>query len=149
VDIEHVPRLENQETNDLAQIASGYKISKEKLTQLIEIKEKLVIQEPMSTHLSMPKLLGADTPQNEHDCCHDNFHVKFEIFAIDNMLDNDWRKPNVEYLENPTGNVARKIKYRALNYVIIGNELFKKTVEGILLKCLNETEAYTTVFRCP
>jgi hypothetical protein len=65
------------------------------------------------------------------------------------MLDNDWRKPNVEYLENPTGNVARKIKYRALNYVIIGNELFKKTVEGILLKCLNETEAYTTVFRCP
>jgi hypothetical protein len=45
------------------------------------------------------------------------------------MLDDDWRKPIVEYLENLTGDVARKIKYRALNYVIIGIELFKKTVE--------------------
>jgi hypothetical protein len=53
VDIEHVSRLENQEANDLAQIASGYKMSKEKLTQLIEIKEKLVLQEPISKHLSM------------------------------------------------------------------------------------------------
>jgi len=26
--------------------------------------------------------------------------------------------------------------------VIIGNELFKKSPEGVLLKCLSETEAY-------
>lgn len=31
VDIQHVPRLENQEANDLAQIALGYKVSKGKL----------------------------------------------------------------------------------------------------------------------
>jgi len=29
--------------------------------------------------------------------------------------------------------------------VIIGNELFKKTPEGVLLKCLGETEAYLAV----
>ncbi|WJX67950.1 hypothetical protein P8452_52368 [Trifolium repens] len=58
VDIEHVPRLENQEANDLAQIASGYKMSKEKLTQLIEIKEQMVLQESISEQLSMPKLWG-------------------------------------------------------------------------------------------
>ncbi|WJX67949.1 hypothetical protein P8452_52368 [Trifolium repens] len=57
-DIEHVPRLENQEANDLAQIASGYKMSKEKLTQLIEIKEQMVLQESISEQLSMPKLWG-------------------------------------------------------------------------------------------
>jgi hypothetical protein len=55
-----VPRLENQEANDLAQISSWYKISKEKLTQLIEIKEKKILQEPLSEHLSMPKLVGAN-----------------------------------------------------------------------------------------
>jgi hypothetical protein len=35
--IEHVPRFINQQTNNLAQIASGYKVSKEKLRDLIEI----------------------------------------------------------------------------------------------------------------
>ncbi|KAK2410415.1 hypothetical protein QL285_045778 [Trifolium repens] len=104
VDIEHVPRLENQEANDLAQIASGYKMSKEKLTQLIEIKEKMVLQEPISEQLSMPKLVEADTiPQINIEV--ENPHEIFEIFAIDNLSDDDWRKPIVEYLRNPTGNV--------------------------------------------
>ena len=31
INIRHIPRLENQVANDLAQFASGYKISKEKL----------------------------------------------------------------------------------------------------------------------
>ncbi|KAK2428854.1 hypothetical protein QL285_027339 [Trifolium repens] len=141
VDIEHVLRLENQEANDLAQIASGYKMSKEKLTQLIEIKEKMVLQEPISKQLSMPKLVGADTiPQINSEV--ENPH---ENFAIDNLSDEDWRKPIVEYLRNPTGNVDRKIKYRALSYIIFENDLFKKTSEGILLKCLNETEAYIAI----
>ena len=142
--VEHVPRLKNQEANDLAQIASGYKMSKEKLTQLIEIKEKMVLQEPISEQLSMPKLVGADIIPQIND------EVKipqenFEIFAIDNLSDNDWRKPIVEYLRNPTGNVDRKIKYRALSYIIFENDLFKKTSEGILLKCLNEAETYIAI----
>ncbi|KAK2409763.1 hypothetical protein QL285_045167 [Trifolium repens] len=101
VDIEHVPRLENQEANDLAQIASGYKMSKEKLTQLIEIKEKMVLQEPISEQLSMAKLVGADAiPQINSEV--ENPHENFEIFAIDNLPDDDWRKLIVEYLRNPT-----------------------------------------------
>jgi ribonuclease HI len=40
--IQLVPRIENQEANHLAQITSGYKVSKVKLEELIEIKEKLV-----------------------------------------------------------------------------------------------------------
>jgi len=38
-----------------------------------------------------------------------------------------------------------KTKYRALSYVIIANELFKKFPEGVLLKCLSETEAYLAI----
>lgn len=37
VNIQHVPRLENQEANDMAQIASGYRVSKGKLEKLIEV----------------------------------------------------------------------------------------------------------------
>ena len=68
-----------------------------------------------------------------------------EIFAIDNLSDNDWRTPIVEYLQHLTGNTSKKTKYRALSYVIIGNELFKKSPEGVLLKCLGETEAYLAI----
>jgi len=48
-------------------------------------------------------------------------------------------------LENPNGTTCRKIKYRALSYVVVGNELLKKTSEGVLLKCLGEIESYLDV----
>ena len=51
----------------------------------------------------------------------------------------------MEYLQHLTGNTSKKTKYRALSYVIIGNELFKKSPEGVLLKCLGETEAYLAI----
>ncbi|CAJ2652868.1 unnamed protein product [Trifolium pratense] len=146
IDIEHVPRIENQEANDLAQIASGYKVSKEKLEQLIEIKEKLISNEPMQLDLSMPKLEGAEmSPNDINNSDKEMNYDEFQIFVIDNLVDGDWRKPIVEYLENPIGSAPRKIKYRASNYVIIGNELFKKTLEGVLLKCLSENEAYIAI----
>ena len=68
-----------------------------------------------------------------------------EIFVINNLIDDDWRKPIVNYLENPDGTLCRKIKYRAFSYVIVGIELFKKTPEGVLLKCLGKTKAYMVV----
>lgn len=37
------------------------------------------------------------------------------------------------------------VKYRALSYVTMGNELFKKTLEGILPKCLGESEPYLAI----
>ncbi|XP_045831048.1 uncharacterized protein LOC123922369 [Trifolium pratense] len=146
IDIEHVPRIENQEANDLAQIASGYKVSKARLEQLIEIKEKLISNEPMQLELSMPKLEGAEmSPNDINNSDKEMNYDELQILVIDNLIDGDWRKPIVEYLENPIGSALRKIKYRASNYVIIGNELFKKTLEGVLLKCLSENEAYIAI----
>jgi len=49
------------------------------------------------------------------------------------------------YLENPVGITCRKIKYKALSYVIMRDELFKKTLEGVLLKFPRETDAYMVV----
>ncbi|XP_058746033.1 uncharacterized protein LOC131618895 [Vicia villosa] len=103
-DYDEMPGLEteikNQEANDLAQLASGYKVSKEKLEELIE------------------------------------------VLNIDSLADIDWRSPIVNYLKDPLTDTKRKVKYRVLSYFLMGNELFKKTPEGVLLKCLGETEAY-------
>lgn len=58
------------------------------------------------------------------------------------MTYEDWRKTIVEYLENPTTSAERKVRYHSLSYTLIGNELFKKTPEGVLLKYLSESEEY-------
>ena len=79
------------------------------------------------------------------DTCENFENFEFEIFSIDNLSDKDWRKPIVKYLETPVGNMDRKIKYRALSYVCMGKELFKKTSKAVLLKCLGDTEAYLAI----
>ncbi|PNX61525.1 hypothetical protein L195_g052504, partial [Trifolium pratense] len=144
----HVPRIENQEANDLTQIASGYKLIKEKLEELVEIKENLISCESMPNVLTASEQLGANEQSVEVNFGIVDSHfdeVMAEIFVIDNLVDSDWRQPIVNYLENPVGTTERKIKYRALSYTIIGNELFKKTPEGVLLKCLSENEAYVAI----
>ncbi|XP_058726010.1 uncharacterized protein LOC131597323 [Vicia villosa] len=129
VKIKHVPRMKNQEANDLSQIASGYRISKEKLEELVEVRGKVV-----ATMLSPVDLEGNHLGYANEE--------EFEVLAIDTLADTDWWNPIIEYLKDPSLNTDRKTKYRALSYVWIGNELFKKTPEGILLKCLGENEAY-------
>ncbi|XP_024630314.1 uncharacterized protein [Medicago truncatula] len=140
VEIRHVPRIENQEANDLAQMASGYKIPKDQVQEPITVKNKRSSMDILSKKLLTPKLGGIETSQG---------HVQgmnlVEILVINNLVDDDWRKPIVNYLENPDGTTCRKVKYRALSYVIVGDELFKTTPEGVLLKCLGETDAYLAV----
>lgn len=65
---------------------------------------------------------------------------------IDNISTNDWRKSIVDVLESSTGVMDRKIKYTTLSHVVIGNELFKKTLDRIFLKFLSENEAYLEIF---
>lgn len=129
MNIRHIPRLKNQETNDLAQIASRYKVSKEKLEHLIDVRGRVMATKLSPSDLEMTKLGYADGEN-------------FEILAINNLTNTDWRKPIVDYLENPTSSTERKVGYHALSYTLMGNELFKKTPKGILLKCLSESEAY-------
>ncbi|XP_058766406.1 uncharacterized protein LOC131640003 [Vicia villosa] len=129
IDIKHVPRIKNQEANDLAQIASGYKISKEKLEELVEVRGKA----------RAIKLSPSDLERNRLGYANEE---EFEVLAIDTLTNTDWRTPILEYLKDPPLNTDRKTKYRALSYGLMGNELFEKTPEGILLKCLGENEAY-------
>ncbi|XP_058775227.1 uncharacterized protein LOC131649483 [Vicia villosa] len=125
----HVPRIKNQEVNDLAQKASGYRISKEKLEELVEVRGKAMASKLSPTDLESSRLGYT----NEEE---------FEVLAIDTLVHTNWRSPIIKYLKDPSLNTDRKTKYRALSYVLMGNELFKKTPESILFKCLGENEAH-------
>lgn len=132
IDIKNVPRIKNEEANDLAQITSGYRISKEKLEELVEVRGKAMTSRLSPTDLESTRLGYANKEE-------------FEVLAIDTLMDTNWRNPIINYLKDPSIDTERKTKCRALSYVLMGNELFKKTPEGILLKCLGENEAYLTL----
>jgi hypothetical protein len=53
----------------------------------------------------------------------------------------DWRRGIIEYLENPGCSRAKKIRWLALKYTIINEELYRHTLDDILLKCLGEEQA--------
>ncbi|XP_050919735.1 uncharacterized protein LOC127137307 [Lathyrus oleraceus] len=131
VNLQHIPRKENQRENDLAQKASGYKAAKDQ-DEEVQVREKVRATLLSPSDLSIIKLGAVD---KNH----------FEILTVDDEGESDWRKPLVEYLRNPLGSTDRKVKYRALSYVLVNDELLKKIIEGVILKCLGESKAYVVV----
>jgi hypothetical protein len=44
-------------------------------------------------------------------------------------------------LKDPARGAPKGIQYKAIKYVLIGGDIFYRTLEGLLLKCLGLTEA--------
>jgi ribonuclease HI len=76
-----IPRIQNSEANDLAQMASGY---------------KAVVD-------------GAD------------LHVHL-------LEQGDWRADIFNYLKDPARGAPKRIRYKAMKYVLIGDDMFYKTL---------------------
>lgn len=55
---------------------------------------------------------------------------------------NSWKRMLIDYLKNPSAGASFKLKQKVLNYVPVGDELHKKSVNGGLLKCLDKGESY-------
>ena len=43
--------------------------------------------------------------------------------------------------KNPSQKVTRKLRYKSTKYVLLDDQLYYKTVDGVLLKCLRQEEA--------
>jgi hypothetical protein len=52
------------------------------------------------------------------------------------IVTNDWSEI-IDYLRNPLQKVSRKLWYKSIKYVMLDDQLYYKTVDGVLLKCLN------------
>jgi ribonuclease HI len=89
-----IPRIQNSEANDLAQIASGYK--------------NVVDGADLQVHL---------------------------------LEQGDWRADIFNYLKDPARGAPKRIRYKAMKYVLIGDDIFYRTLEGLLLKYLGPIES--------
>jgi hypothetical protein len=70
-----------------------------------------------------------------------------EVFAMEvcafgsDLAEDDWRKEIVDYLENPSRKVCRKLRYKAIKFVLLDGHLFYKSLDWVLLQCLGPEEA--------
>jgi hypothetical protein len=53
----------------------------------------------------------------------------------------DWRKPIMDYLRDPSERVDRTVRRMAFKYTMRDGGLYRRTVEDVLLKCLDEDQA--------
>lgn len=61
--------------------------------------------------------------------------------SVQEQQRNDWRVPIKAFLKDPLAKVTRKIRRRAVSYLVVGDELYKKSLEdNLLLKCLDGME---------
>jgi len=63
------------------------------------------------------------------------------INAISAIDADDWRKEIIDYLKDPSKKVERRIRFQATKYVLLEDELYYRTIDGILLRCLGDDEA--------
>ena len=89
-----IRRTLNNEANDLAQMASGYKETAD----------------------------GVDV------------EVQF-------LEPGNWRADISNYLKDSAREAPRRIRLKAMKYVLIGDDMFYRTLEGLLLKCLGPSES--------
>jgi ribonuclease HI len=59
-----------------------------------------------------------------------------EAFAMEvcsfgsDLAEDDWRKEIVDYLEDPSRKVSRKLRYKAIKFVLLDGSLFYKSLDG-------------------
>jgi len=63
-----------------------------------------------------------------------------EVLADEVVDEGDWRKSIIEYLKNPSQHVSWKVRYKSHKFVLLDDHLYRRTIDGVLLKCLNQEE---------
>lgn len=114
--ITHISRDKNGRANLLAQQASGYKIERG-----IYFVQDISIQ-------------GGIFSVNGNGSGHG-------VQKVEHLGALDWRMPLIECLQDPSSTKDRKVRWQVLKYTLIDNELYRRTIDGLLLKCLDEEQS--------
>ena len=56
-------------------------------------------------------------------------------------IDINWRQPIIDYLDDPSALVDRKVRFLALNYVLKGGELLRRGEDDMDFRCIYGKEA--------
>ena len=110
-----MPKEANGQATALTQQASGYNVRKRKFN----IKEP--VRPVAATGLTVQSAENTDSVAKETE-------------------DQDSRVPIISYLKDPSRDAERNIRCAAFKYILIDDELYRRTVEDLLLKCLDSDQ---------
>src|SRR6185437_13058250 len=130
----HIPREENEKANTLAQQASGYNVTKKYLN----------IRKPMQTKAEFLVLDTPVRPVGDTGLTGDaaaDFDSAKKVDSIVSAEAQDWRVPLISYLRDPGRGAERNIRRLAFKYILIDDELYRRTAEDLLLKCVDSDQA--------
>ena len=112
----HVPRENNWEADELAQIASGLRLSDELTHKLILVQKR-----------HCPYIIERG--------------ILTDFFSMDVDLVGDCRVEIEKYLSSQGKKVPYSLKVKALNYVLLEGDLYGKGHDGLLLRCVGFPDA--------
>jgi hypothetical protein len=113
----YIPREENKAANGLAQQASGYDVRQGKFS----VRWRPISCNALDVHVVKCES-AEDNPNSRH--AHD-----------------DWRRVIQECIKDPSSTKDWKLHCQALRYTILDGKLYRRTVDGLLLKCLGDEQA--------
>jgi hypothetical protein len=57
----------------------------------------------------------------------------------------DWKLPCLECIRDPRKTMDKKVKWQVLKYTSLDDDLYQRTIDGVLLKCLGEEQAKVAI----
>jgi hypothetical protein len=79
----------------------------------------------------VPKFYNSDANRLAQ---HSSGYRLMERVMVLELIADDWRKEIVDYLKDLSKKVDRKIRFQAIKYVLLEEELQYRTIGGVLLK---------------
>jgi hypothetical protein len=61
------------------------------------------------------------------------------------MIRTDWRLPLLECIRNLGKTTVKKVKWQVLKYKSLDDDLYRRTIDGVLLKCLGKEQAKVAI----
>jgi hypothetical protein len=61
------------------------------------------------------------------------------------MIRTDWRLSLLECIRDSRKTTDKKVKRQVLNYTLLDDDLYRRTIDGVLLNCLGEEQAKVVV----
>jgi hypothetical protein len=99
------------------------------------LREKL---EPISGKANNEESVSMKSPIDEGET---EPMKEFDSVKVGSMIRMDWRLPLLECVGDPGKIMVKKVKWKVLKYTSLDDDLFRRTIDDVLLKCLAEEKA--------
>jgi transposase InsO family protein len=99
-----------------------------------ENNEESVTKKSESRNVGSPVDERKTEPMKEYDSVKDG-----------SMIWIDWRLPLLECIIDPRKTTDKKVKQQVLKYMLLDDDLYRRTIDNVLLKCLGEEHAKVVV----